>query len=152
MVKTCWTRFPFCLFLPWNSLLLPVAGKWFPSFCSDFPICRGTISNFLCASEWVFQKGFFSCPLWFSWSYKVFGKLFSNQVSVIPLQQICFLPQHFFGLWCWAVEGCKNVIPSKICNVSTALAQKEHCFLNICSRIIQSIGYLLFFGSTLLLH
>ena len=66
------------------------------------------------------------------------------QISVMPLQQVCLLPQHFFGLLSWAVEGCQNVIPSKICDLITGLAQIEHCFLNICSNIIQINEYLFF--------
>ena len=30
----------------------------------------------------------------------------------------------FFGLLRWAVEGCENVIPSKICDLITYLAQQ----------------------------
>ena len=78
----------------------------------------------------------------FSRSHKVFAKLFAK--FVMPLQQVCHHPQHFFGLLSWVVEDCQNVIPSKICHLITGLAQQEHCFLNICSNIIQINEYLLF--------
>ena len=71
------------------------------------------------ASEGLFWKGFifflpFSANIsmayffWFSWSHKVLSKLFSKQtyVYIMPLQQICLLPQHFFGLLHRAFEGC----------------------------------------------
>ena len=52
-------------------------------------------------------KQIFECSVFlFSWSHQVFAKLFSRQIPAMPLQQICLLPQHFFGLLCWAVEGC----------------------------------------------
>ena len=69
----------------------------------------------------------------FSWSLKLFARLFDKQIFVMPLQQICLLLQHFFGLLRWTVEDCQNVIPSKIC---TSLAQQEPCFLNVCSIIV----------------
>ena len=77
----------------------------------------------------------------------MFTKLFVKQISLMPLQQICLLPQHFFGPLRWEVKGCQNVIPSKMCDIITGLAQQEHCFLNVCSNIIQINEYLLFLGS-----
>lgn len=77
-----------------------------------------------------------ACFFLFSWSHKAFTKLFAKQISVKLPQQICLLLQHFFGLLCWAGEGCQNIIPSKIYVVITGPAQQEHCFLNIRSNII----------------
>ena len=56
----------------------------------------------------LFSKYFHGLFFWFSWSHKVLSKLFSKQtyVHIMPLQQICLLPQHFFGLLHRAFEGC----------------------------------------------
>ena len=56
-----------------------------------------------------------------------------------------------FAVWlpsstCRAVDGFQNVIPFKLCDAVTGLAQQEYCLLNICSNIIQINGYLLYFG------
>ena len=104
----------------------------------------------------IFSKYLNSLFFLLRWSYKVFAKQISKetskQVSVMQLQQIYFLLQNFFGMLRWAVEGCQNVIYSKICDVNFDLAQQEDYFLNICSNIIQINGYLVFFGSTFLFH
>ena len=102
----------------------PVVSVWY--FLSRFPHLLSR-KNFvfsppvllLGASEGLFWQGFiFFLPFlanismayffWFSWSHKVLSKLFSKQtyVYIMPLQQICLIPQHFFGLLHRAFEGC----------------------------------------------
>ena len=63
----------------------------------------------------------------------MFAKPIAKKISVMPLQQIFLFPLELLS---WAAEGCQNVIPSKICDIITGLAQQEHFFLNICSHII----------------
>ena len=109
--SSCWAVISIECFLPWFPI--PFVEEEFRILLSRTPprcLWRGVPKGFCFFLS--FSTNISMVFFCFSWSLKIFAKLFDKQIFVMPWQQICLLPHHFFGLFRWTVEDCQNVIPS----------------------------------------